>query len=376
MDFFIVLAQYKKFIIGFTFLVALVTAAIAIMTPNVYHASVKLLPPQSAQSSASALLSQLGGAVGITAGGVKNPNDLYLGILKSRAVADGVIDRLNLMQAYDLKSREDARTTLTTNTLISSSKEGLITIEVEDQDKKLVAKIANGYVEELLRLTKVLATTEAGKRRIFFEKQLELSKNNLEKAELTLKNAIGRGGVISVDSESRAVLETVSKLRAQISATEIQLNSMRAFVTTSNPEFQRTQEKLISLKAELFKLENGRPDASASAAPGRLDGLENIKVLRELKYHQQLYEILAKQYEVGRLDEAKDSALIQVLDPAIEPERKIKPKRAVMVIISGILGVFFAITFCLLWEFGRRALADPRRAAKWELFKHNLRFGK
>lgn len=371
-DFFILAVRKKKFIIGFPLVVALLTAGITMLLPDVYKASAKLLPPQPAQSSASALLSQLSGVAGVASGvgGLKNPNDLYLGMLRSRAIGDKLIKRFDLLTVYDTTSLEKARRRLAENTMVTSGKEGLITIDVEDENRKLVPQLANGYVEELLKLTKVLAVTEAGQRRVFFERQLEMSKANLEKAELTLKDTIGSRGVISVDSQSRAVVETVGRLRAQISAKEIQLGSMRAFVTTNNPEFKRAQEELHSLRAELFKLENGRPDAAAPA--GDNVGLENIKILRDLKYHQQLYELLSKHYEMARLDEAKDASVIQVLDPAIEPERRVGPKRAVLVVVATVLAFFFAVSVVLLRELGRVALQRPRHAAKWRELKSSL----
>ena len=368
-DILIVLAKHKKTIIYLPILAALVSAAISFALPNVYKAGAKLLPPQQAQSGASALLSQLGGAAGVLAGasGMKNPNDLYIGMLKSRTVADKLIAKFNLQKVYDVDSMEKARTILENNTLIGTGKEGLIMIEVEDEDKKLVAQLTNGYITELVALTKVLAVTEASQRRVFFERQLEQSKDNLAKAEMSLKNALDTRGVINVDADSRAVVETVSRLRAQISAKDIQINAMTAFVTTNNPEYKRAQEELNSLRAELSKLENGRPSTVAESTVGNKQiGLENIKILRDVKYYQMLYELLAKQYEGARLDEAKDSALIQVLDPAVDPERKLKPKRSVIVILSTVLALIAALIWACMAEARERMLRNPYSKAQWE----------
>jgi len=371
----LILAKRKKLVFGLPLFAMVVAAGISMVLPPTFTANTKLLPPQQAQSGAAALLSQLGGMAGAVAGsaGLKNPSELYVGMLKSRSIADKLIQRFDLKKVYGTELQDRARKELADNTVITSSKDGLISIEVEDKDKVQVAKLANAYVEELLKLTKVLAVTEAAQRRLFFERQLELSKNNLADAEIALKRALDTRGVVSVDSESRAMVETMGRLRAQISAKEIELNSMDAFVTTSNPAYRRAQEELNSLRAELARLENGRPSADTGPASAeKQSGLENIKILRDVKYHQMLYELLAKQYEAARLDEAKDSSLIQVLDPAVEPERRTRPKRAIIVLMTGVFTFVIAMLLAMMAEFRAVALRDPVSAAKWKELKQSL----
>ncbi|MFC4930078.1 GumC family protein [Massilia sp. GCM10023247] len=378
-DLMIVMAKHKKLIIGLPLAAVLTAAAISLAIPNVYTGETKLLPPQQAQSGAAALLSQLGGAAGMVAGvaGIKSAGDLYVGMLKSRTVTDMLIAEHQLVKVYEVPSVDRARVRLQANTDISAGKDGLITIKVEDRDQKLVAPLANSYAAALTKLTRTLALTEASQRRLFFEQQLETSKNNLAKAEVALKRAIDTSGVISVDVDSRSVLGTIGQLRAHISAKEIQINSMRSFVTTSNPDFQRVQEELNSLRAELSKLENGRPQAvGAGALPQKQAGLENIKILREVKYHQMLYELLAKQYEFARLEEAKQPSLIQVLDTAIEPERKSKPKRAVIVLFTGVLSLLAALGIAFAIEARQQALLSPHMASKWDELRAHLRLRK
>ena len=374
----IIVAKRKKLISIVTLAAAIVSAAISLSMPNIYKSNVKLLPPQQAQSGAAALLSQLGGVAGMAAGaaGLKNPNDLYVAMLKSRTIADQLIAQFDLKRVYDLEEQEKVRKKLENNTVITSGKDGLITIEVEDKNQLLVARLANAYVTELLRLTKVLAVTEASQRRMFFERQLELSKDKLAAAEVTLKGGLDSHGVISVDSESRAIVETVARLRAQASAKEIELNSMRAFVTTNNPRFKLVEEELASLRLELSKLENGRSDDAEGLAKSgeKQNGFANIKLLRDLKYHQMLYELLAKQFEAARLDEAKDSSVIQVLDPAIDPEKKFKPLRALIVVISSVFAFLAAIVYVLIAEFRRRVLLSSKGAEQWCELMAQFRF--
>jgi tyrosine-protein kinase Etk/Wzc len=378
-DLLIVLAKHKKKIIGFPIATAAVALAVSFAIPNVYRATTKLLPPQQAQSgTAAALLSQLGGAAGAMAGaaGIKNPNDVYLGMLKSRRIADKLIEEYALAKVYDKDSAEKTRNELTDNTFISKEKDGFILIEVEDESPQRAAKLANSYVSELLSLTKVIAVTEASQRRVFFERQLEMAKDNLAKNEANLKKALDANGIISVDADSRAFVETVGRLRAHIAAKEIELNSMQAFVTTDNNSYKRVKEELLSLRAELSKLQNGRSTMGAdeNRTASTASGLSNVKILRDVKYYQMLYELLSKQYEMARLDEANDAPVIQVLDPAISPERKVKPKRSIIALASLVFGFVLAVLAAFVAEARKKIATDPVRLSKWEVLRGNLRF--
>lgn len=350
MDIMILLAKRKRLIFGLPLIMGLCATLISVALPNIYQANAKLLPPQQAQSGAQAMLAQLGGAAGIAAslGGIKNPNEMYIGMLKSRTIADRMIARFDLKKVYDLDLLEKTRKELASNSTFTTGKDGLINIEVEDENPQRVAEMANAYVEELSRLTTVLAVTEASQRRMFFERQLALAKNNLAEAEASLKGTISTRGVISVEGETRAIVETIARLRAQIAVKEIQFGAMQAFVTPGNQEYKRIQQEIASMRAELSKLENGSPsEASASESRPKPVGLENIKVLRDVKYQQMLYELLAKQFELARLDESKDVSIIQVLDKAVAPERKVRPIRSLIVALSTLLGVFMAIIWVI-----------------------------
>lgn len=377
LDLMILFAKRKKQIIGVPLAAAAIAAAVSFAVPDVYKASTKLLPPQQGQSSAAALLSQLGGAAGLAAGvaGIKNPGDLYVAMLKSRTIADNLIKRFELQKRYDVDLIEKTRKTLEENTTVTSGKDGLIVIEVEDEDQKQVAPLANAYVDELLKLTKIIAVTEGSQRRIFYENQLAQAKNNLAVAEIALKSKLDTSGVVSVDGDSRAIVETVGRLRAQISAKEVQLNSMGAFVTTSNPAYQRVNQELSSMRSELANLENGRSSATRKSEKALSpEGLANIKLLRDVKYFQMLYELLAKQYEIARLDEAKDPGIIQVLDSAVEPERKFKPKRVLIVVLAALAAFCATIAWAIFDEARQSAQRTQKGRRKWAELSSHIKF--
>lgn len=370
-DTLITIARFKKLILGIALITAITASVISLILPEIYTASTKVVPPQQSQSGAAALLSQLGGAAGALAGagGLKNPGELYIGLLKSRTIADRLIGTFNLRKVYDKPTMEKTRRKLLNNTNIVAGKDSMITIDVEDEDPKRAARIANAYVEELLKLSKTLAVTEASKRRVFYEMQLNTAKDNLANAELKLKESMDIHGVISVDADSRAIVETIARLRAQISNKEIQLSAMSAFITPNNPDYKRIQEELLGLREQLTKLQNGAPGASEDQAADKVGGLENIKTLRDVKYYQMLYELLAKQYEVARLDEAKESPIVQVLDPAIEPEQRTRPKRAIIVAIATIISTLLTIAAVVLLDRKEKMLQEPELAEKWRQLK-------
>jgi tyrosine-protein kinase Etk/Wzc len=369
------LAKHKKIILALPVLMGILGLLISLSMPNIYKANTKILPPQQSQSTAAAMLSQLGGLAGGAGAalGVKNPNDLYLGMLKSRAIVDKLITRFDLQKKYEQKLLESTRKIVGSNSEISSGKDGIIIIEFQDKDPKLATAITNAYVEELITLTGKFSLTEASHRRAFFEKQLVQAKDNLLATEQALTGALDSKGMISVDAQSRVILESIARLRAGISVKEIQLKSMQAFVTPNNVEYKRINEEILSMRDALAKLENGTPPDTATSVKETKNGLENIQILRDVKYHTMLYELLAKQYEVAKLDEAKDIPMIQVLDVAIEPEHKFKPQRALMTILSAFLGLFIALIYAFIAE-SMRAPKSAEQEQKWVQLRDYLKF--
>ncbi len=376
LDYMIVLAKRKRLIIGITFGAAIITAIISLITPPIYKAETKILPPQQASSSAAQLLSQFGGAAGLAGGaiGIKTPNDLYVGLLKSRPVLDRIIDRFKLMELYKAKSREDARRSLAGALKAQDDrKSGMITIGVENKDPKMAADMANAFVEELRNLNKGLAVTEASQRRLFFEEQLKDTKDALIKAEESMKGFQERTGAIKIDEQARAVIEGIAQLRAHIAAKEVQLKVMKTYATPQNPDIQRAEEELRGLREQLSRLEakgsGHNPDPLMPTGRIPSVGTEYIRKLREFKYNEALYEILLKQYGAAKLDEARDAAIIQVIEKAIPPEKRIKPKRRQMVMIATFVGFFFSVFAAFFMEYIEKSSKDSNNKERFDTLK-------
>jgi len=382
LDLLIVLAKHKRIVLGVPLVVAIAAAIISLFLPNIYTGTIWVLPPQQSASAASALLNQLGGALGGLGGlgglaggalGVRNPNELYVGMLRSRTVADNMISRFELGKLYGEDRLSDVRKRLEKETTIAAGRDGIITIDVDDNDPKRAADMANAYVDELAKLTKVLAVTEASQRRLFFERQLLQAKDNLTAAEMVARQGLQKGGLAQVDAQGRSMIEVTARLRAQISVKEVQIGSMRTFAAEGNPELQRTQQELEALRRELARVEGSSPIAALGKgdATGN-SGLNNLGRLRDVKYYEFLYELLAKQYELAKIDEAKDATIVQVMDKAIEPDRRSKPVRSRIAVFSALLALLVSIPLAFIREGAARAGADPQQIVRLKALKGYL----
>ncbi|HPP37970.1 MAG TPA: GNVR domain-containing protein [Thermosynergistes sp.] len=390
LDLILVLAKHKRLILLFTLGLAFVTGVISLVMTPIYKAETCLVPPQTASSTSamSALaigaLSQLDMPDFIMGGlGAKTPSDLIVGIAKSRTVLDNIIDRFNLMAYYEAEYRARARERLSDATDADvDSKTGLITIAVQDKDPALAAEMANAFVEELQRIMQNLAITQAAQQRLFLENQLKDVRLALARSEEELKEYQARSGLLNVDAQTEALMDSIADLRALVAAKEVELQAAKTFATGRNPEVQRLQAELKGLRGELQKLEAkaGQAGQSDSAiVPFRElpeAGMEYLRKLRDFKFNETLYEMLLKQYEAARLTEAQEAMVVQVVDPAVPPELKYKPKRKLMVAIAGVLGLFLSIFLAFFLEFLHNASNDPERAAKMAQLKTHLRFRK
>lgn len=373
LDLLLVLVRHKKLLWQIPSVFVAIALAYGFIVKPSFEAKTSILPPQQQQSSAAAMLSSLGGLAGGMGAslGIKNPNDLYVAMLQSRAVADPLIERFKLQAYFETKTLTDTRKKLQEATKIASGKDGLISITVEDHSPKLAADLANAYVAELRGLSKTLAVTEAAQRRQFFEGQLQKTKQALADAEVGLKQTQQKTGVLQLEAQGKATVEALAGLRAQVAARQVQLSAMKHFATEQNPDVQRVRAELDGLQTQLHQLTRGGSDDDVVVSRSRLPdvGIEYVRKMRELKYQEILFELLSKQYELAKMDEAKDGASIQVLDAAIEPERKSKPKRGLLVMLAAVGGFFLACILAFVLEALRKSKENPEGRERWNALK-------
>ena len=379
----LVLAREKKLILQITFAGTLLATIIVFVIPKMYTATATILPPQQNQSVLNTLIGQVGGAATLDLRdlGLKNPSDVFVAMLKSRTVEDSLVNRFDLRKIYNVKRYQDARKKLEKRSEIDPEKEGLISIQVSDRDPKRAAAIANAWVDELRLLNQSLNLTEAAQRRAFFEQKLTSEREDLTEAEAALKQLQEKTGLIQPDAQTRALVGAVAELRAQVAAKEVQLQSLRTYGTENNPEVKRVERELAELRAQSAKLSQ-MERSGADVGEGNLQvptrrvpeaNLDYLRVARELKYHESLYDFLAKQLEAARIDEAKNAVLVQVVDKAVEPERKSSPKRLLIVAVTAITSFLLACFGVLVWEAIRRKQQDPIEAARIAQLHHYLR---
>jgi tyrosine-protein kinase Etk/Wzc len=382
LDVFLIVTASKWTIVACTlagFIIAIIMGWLA--TP-VYTAKTVIMPPQQEQSSASAMLGQFGALASMSglgsSLGIKNPSDVYIGILGSETVADEMIKRFDLRRVYHNPKRDsDLRIAFEKSAKFTAGKDGMITISVVDKDPRRAAAMANGFVEELYKMNNRLAIGGSSQRRLFFEQQLSQEKDRLADAEVALTETEKKTGVISPTGQTEAMIQQVARLQAEITSREVQLAALRTSATEQNPDVVRLTTEVSGLRSQLRDLQS----SNAKHAPGDISiptanvpqtSLEYIRKERDVKYHQFLFDMLARQFEAARMDEARAAPVIQVVDPALVPDRKSAPYRALWALVGCILGFAFGTLWVLGRHIYRRMEADDEHGRRIAMLKQQL----
>ena len=357
-DTLILLAENVKLLVLGPLLAGLIAFGITFVLKPVYTGKVTLLPPQQQQqgmlNSALASLGNLNGLAG-GAAGIKSPLDQYVSLLQSNMVADHIIDQYKLFNVYNATLRADARAELARHVRINlGKKDGLISIEVDDQDRRRAADMANSHVEELRNLTKVIAVTEAQQRRMFFEKQLEDVKVKLTQAQQVLQASGFTEGALNAEPKTAA--EGFARLKAQVTAAEVKLGVMRGYLNEDAPEYRQAQATLNELRAQLVKAEQ--------AASSSHSGPDYISKYRDFKYQETLFDLLARQYEAARLDESREGTLIQVVDAATPPEKRSWPRRSPITLATVAVTALLLAVGLFIRRWWQQAGNEPETAEK------------
>lgn len=366
-----IFARQRKIMVVIPILTMIAAIAAAFLIKPFFVSTTVILPPQQATSAASMMLSQFGGLSAASGGlgGLKNPNDIYVGMLQSRSIGDQLIMQFKLQERYGTPIMDDARRALLNMSSFNSGKDGMIRIAVEDRDPRFAAQLANAYVEQLVRLTRTLAVTEAARRRLYFEGQLKTVKNQLADAEVTMRKMQETTGMLQLDAQVKNIITNEAQLQGMIGAKEVQLGAMRSFATANNPAYIRLQEEVRGLNAQLGKLKKGQESTQGDAmmATRKIPeiGVEYIRSLREVKYYETMFDMMAKQYELAKIDESKDSSAIQLLDAAVVPEKKSGPQRSLLLLGGLIGGIVLATIIALLRDSYLRMRSDVGNLARW-----------
>ena len=386
-DFLLVLSEFRRTIALSIVISTVLGVVFCIFSKPTFTATAIILPPQQGQSLA-AMMGQLSALVslasmsGSSGSAFRTPSDMYIGILQSRTIADNVISRFHLQQLYRTRKMEGTRLALKNHSRFITGKDGLIHISVEDHDPNRASEIANAYLDELYSMNSHLAITEAAQRRVFFDQELAGEKSALTVAEDDLKEMAEKTGIVHLGGQAESIIRGLALLRAEIASREVEIDSMRMFATDQNPVAIRAREEINSLRQQLAKLESDPRNPELSDTVGipaeRMPavGLEYARKYREVKYHEALYELLAKQYEAARIDEAKAAPVIQVVDRAVPPDSKSSPRRLWIVLGFGFIGFVIGYTIASITRALHRAAQIPEYAVKLDLIRHGFRLSR
>lgn len=366
------LGQGKRTIAAVTLLVCAGSLAVALLLPSWYTARTSLLPPGSQQQGGSAAaLAALGSLGGLAGGlGAKTPDELYVALLKSDSVVRVLDERFKLQNRYEAKNYEGLRRALPSFIRVSSDKKaGVINVEVDDKDPAFAAELANAHLGEVTRVLSRLAVSEAQQRRAFFERQLKETKENLIKAETDLRRVQETSGVIALDKQAEALITGVAQVRALIAEREVQLRVLRSGATAQNPDVMRLNTELQALRSEMARMESARGDAGAGALNtpvGRIPevAVDYVRARREVKLQETLLESMVRQFELAKLDEAKEGPLLQQIDVAMPPDHKSRPSRAVIVLVSTVMALLVSAVGVIVRRAAQAARSEGDRGGQ------------
>jgi tyrosine-protein kinase Etk/Wzc len=376
----VVLAEHWRLIGGGMLFCGLITALIVLVMPVTYTASTVILTSQSGSGGAAALLGELGGSLGALAslgggGLLGSQSDTFVGVLNSRTVADEMIEKFHLQKVYRKRTLVDTRKSLAKHTHIEGTKGSFIRISVDDHDAHRAADMANTYVDELYRRNQTLALTTASQRRLFLENQVNAEKDQLANVEAAFRELQQKTGVIQLAGQAEMTLRSMAQLRAEISAKEVLLEQLRTTETEQNTDVQRLESGLNALREQLKKAESDSSADNYFVSAGRipLAGLEYLRRMRDVRYHEALFETLAKQYELARIEEAKAPPVIQVVDKAIVLDRRSWPPRALLVLLALFTSGVLLSGWVLLRDKWNKVSAVPENALHISALRKILR---
>ncbi len=397
LDYLLVIAKHSRLIIFTSMTMTILIFLILYISPNQYTATARLMPPQQNMTLSAQILDSLsvgsspgggggtGGMGGIASSllGLKSPGDMYIGILKGDTIADRMIQRFDLRNGKSVSSSknakiEDLRKKLANISNIESGKDGLINIEVTFEDPKIASEMANAFGEELDKLLLEMSHKDAENQLAFLEKERTKTSVNLGKAEVALRTFSEKTNVIQIDAQTKGMIEYVANLRAMIDSKEVQVKVLEQQATASNFDLVRMETEVKGLKDKLQAAETqmdqkciGDVCISTNKVPAL--GLEYLRLYREAKYQEVIYQMYSKLVELARLDAARNVATVQFVDRATLPEKRSKPKRLLISMVIGSVTFFLMILLAFMLEFWQRAFTQEDQVRQLEELRFYLR---
>jgi uncharacterized protein involved in exopolysaccharide biosynthesis len=373
--------EQRRFLGRAAVLGLVLSTLVAFVLPKRYDSTTRLMPPDSQSTSGIAMMAALAGkggsGLGSLAGdllGMKNSGDLFVDILHSRTVADRLIERFDLRRIYGDKYWQDARKDLSKKTAISEDrKSGVLTITVNDRNPERAAQIAGAYVEELDRLVAQVTTSSARRERIFIEQRLGAVKQNLDNASREFSQYASQNTAIDISAQGKATVEAAAKLEGELIAVQSELEGLEQIYTRSNVRVRSLQARVDELRSQLHKIGGDTADSAGGkpSSPQEFPSIRQLPLLgvrwadlyRETKIQETVYELLTQQYELAKIEEAKEIPVVKVLDPSDVAEKKSFPPRALIGGLGMLLALLAACTWTLAkYQWDSTDPSNPRKA--------------
>ena len=373
-------SKWAKFIVKTTVIVCVATVIVLLLLPNWYTATTSIFPAER-ESSFMGLASSILQGVGLMSGqemvlpAFATPSHVYAAVLRSRTVVEAVVQEHDLKKRYKSKTTEEAVRECLSHTRIRVGPEGIVSVSFEDIDKKRAADVANSFVEELNHINQKVSSSRARSTRIFMEERLGETARALEQAEDTLRSFQEGNKAISLDEQMKAQIQNVAALEGRLAMVEIELGLLRRTFIPDHPEITRKQMEISEIKRKISAMNTGTPGSRDYGMLGlpfaqvpRL-ALEFGRLLRDVKIKETLYGLLTEQYEHAKIQEAKDTPTIQILDVAKVPEKKSRPKRLIILAIAGGLGVVLSMLYAVILEHIQTL--KETRPSEWETLRRS-----
>ncbi len=373
-----IVVRRKMLIIKICSVAVVLSVCFSLAMSNIYTATSNIYPPprENPNSAFTSLIAQTG-SIQSALGGMSGSTDLYMAILKSRSVADAVVKRLDLQKDEDKTlTLEAARKRVEAAVKFTAGKDGVITVAASSKYPQKAAQLANTFVNEMIIRSVQLYVTKAGSERYFLEKRIEVVKVELKHTENALKAFQEQHKTIKADSQAAVAIEGIARIKAEIVGMEVQLASLRNSRTDENYDVKELQSAIARLKGQLSTQTGSGGGDNIIPATGNVPelGLEYLRKLRDVKIQEAIFEQLTKQYESAKINEAKEFSPVQILDEAVAPLKKSKPKRAIIVLVSTFSAFIISLVIIFLQE--HLSKMSPEDAEIIREIKQQLRFRK
>jgi uncharacterized protein involved in exopolysaccharide biosynthesis len=372
LDYWRVVRKHARLIVWLFIIAVLAAMGYSLRLPKIYESTATMLAPDERGVRSLGLATTLAtsgvaqAVPGLSLPSLTPQRDLFVSILKSRTMAEDVVQRFDLQERYQAPFLSDAVRRLYGMTTVTLSKDGMISVKVEETDPQLAAAIANFYVAHLDQMITRFATTEASKQRVFIADRLTETERELRSAEEALRQFQETNKVIALQEQARGAVETAAQLKGEIMASEVQLEVMRKFATDANPEVVKLKQRIQEMKRHLSGMQYGKgwvlPAENRNPGEPRNEiyipfaqvpelGIELARVMRDVKVQETVYSLLTQQLEQVKIAEARDMPTVQALDKAVPADRKSKPKISFNMAVAGITSLFVGILFAFFLEY-------------------------